>query len=1170
MQIIRPFLVFLLILGFTFNSCTRTTPEQTVIRSERIEILFLGHNSEHHHSEKLAPILSAALFKKGINISYTADPDDLNPEKLNQYDGLIIYANHDEITPSQEKALLDFVEKGGGFIPIHSASYCFRNSQKYVELVGAQFKSHDTGTFVAKIINNSHPITKDLQEFETWDETYVHHQHNQDREVLMVREENGHQEPWTWTRTHGAGRVFYTAYGHDERTWSHPGFHALVENGILWAVGDEAQEMLSQLELPELEYSEAVIPNYEKRDPPPQFQHPLTPDESRRLIQTPPGFELELFASEPDIINPIAMAWDERGRLWVIETVDYPNTVRDDSGEGDDRIKICEDTNGDGKADKFTVFAENLNIPTSLVFANGGVVVSQAPHLLFLKDTNGDDKADVREELITGWGTYDTHAGPSNLKYGLDNMLWGTVGYSGFNGTIGGQQMQFGQGVYRFTPDGQHLEFLSRTSNNTWGLGFSETFDVFISTANNTHSAYLSVPDRYFVNLTGMGGKGITKIDGHYDMRTLTPNIRQVDVHGGFTAAAGHNLYTARDYPKEYWNRIAFVCEPTGRLLHQAIMEPKGAGFEEKDGWNLMGSADEWFGPVHAEVGPDGAVWVLDWYNFIIQHNPTPTPERGGFQAENGKGNAYIDPLRDKEHGRIYRVKYNKARPYQPLDLSQNDPQKLISALKHDNMFWRTTAQRLIVESGNKEILPDLYKIARNKSVDEIGLNSPAVHALWTMHGLGALDGSNNEAYKVAAEALSHPAAGVRKAAVQVLPRDENSLASISNSKILQDEDLHTRLAAFMAIADMPSTERTGETLYNLSKNDENAKDQWMEKALYAAIDKHNSGFLAAFEKSGEKEVSEFGEGSIAQQYKYRTSFEVFPLERGDQLKGNSAPAVAGKEIIFTAQIEKGDNPLEGMVVTQGGRGNGYALYIQDGKMNWMVKQNNKTYRISSPAALPEKFKVTAKLAKEGQMSLELNDRQVATGKAAALFQNSLDNDLRFGNTDTGDNKLEDFGGWFGFNGKISNASLELKVPGQADAKGEPDQVVYIKVVENVMKYDKTDFTVQAGTEVEIIFENPDFMQHNLVIVQIGSLEKVGEAADRLAREPDAIEKEYVPEMPEVLFATPLIDPEGSTRLRFTVPDKAGDYPFVCTFPGHWRVMNGIMKVTPASKASLK
>ena len=139
------------------------------------------------------------------------------------------------------------------------------------------------------------------------------------------------------------------------------------------------------------------IPNYEKRNPAPKFQEPLSPEESKKLIQVPVGFDLELFASEPDIINPIAMEWDEKGRLWVIETVDYPNTVREDKSSGDDRIKICEDTDGDGKADKFTVFAENLNIPTSMVFANGGIIVSQAPHFLFLKDTDGDDKADVRK-----------------------------------------------------------------------------------------------------------------------------------------------------------------------------------------------------------------------------------------------------------------------------------------------------------------------------------------------------------------------------------------------------------------------------------------------------------------------------------------------------------------------------------------------------------------------------------------------------------------------------------------------------------------------------------------------------------------------------------------------------------------------------------------------------
>ena len=205
-----------------------------------------------------------------------------------------------------------------------------------------------------------------MQEFSTWDETYEHDKLAKDITVLMERVEGEHHEPWTWVKEFGKGRVFYTAYGHDERTWNNPGFHQLIKEGILWAVGDESKKRWEQYrkQLPTLAYrDEENIPNYEKRDPAPRYQEPLSPEESAKLIQVPVGFDLELFASEPDIINPIAMEWDEKGRLWVIETVDYPNTVLEDKSAGDDRIKICEDTDGDGKADKSTIFAEKSKHP---------------------------------------------------------------------------------------------------------------------------------------------------------------------------------------------------------------------------------------------------------------------------------------------------------------------------------------------------------------------------------------------------------------------------------------------------------------------------------------------------------------------------------------------------------------------------------------------------------------------------------------------------------------------------------------------------------------------------------------------------------------------------------------------------------------------------------------
>src|SRR5262249_44731043 len=156
----------------------------------------------------------------------------------------------------------------------------------------------------------------------------------------------------------------------------------------------------------------------------------------------PGGFRAELFAAEPDILKPITMAWDHRGRLWIVESVDYPNE-KQPPGRGRDRIKICEDTDGDGKADKFTIFADDLSIPTSLAFSRGGVVVHQAPDTLFLKDNDGDDRADERRVLFTGWGVRDSHAGPSNLRYGLDNWLYGIVGYSAFRGTVGGESLDF-------------------------------------------------------------------------------------------------------------------------------------------------------------------------------------------------------------------------------------------------------------------------------------------------------------------------------------------------------------------------------------------------------------------------------------------------------------------------------------------------------------------------------------------------------------------------------------------------------------------------------------------------------------------------------------------------------------------------------------------------------
>ncbi len=742
---------------------------------------------------------------------------------------------------------------------------------------------------------------KGFKGFESWDETYVHTKHNEKgRTVLEYRMEGEHKEPWTWVRGQGKGRVFYTAWGHDERTWGNPGFHDLIERGIRWATGrDPAMAPVDKPEKPEqfdapfpvpeltslakdlkpFEYVDVgkKIPNYRPRggqgEPLSKMQLPVSPEESLKHIVVPKGFRGELFASETELGSgkPICMNWDERGRLWVALTVDYPNELRPPE-KGNDRIVICEDTNGDGKADKVTTFAEKLSIPSSIMFARGGVIVFDAAQTIFLKDTNGDDQADTREVLFGTWSMRDTHGGPSNMQYGLDNWNWGMQGYNDSRLTVGGETHRFRQGFFRFrfadlglrndpadksairNPQSEmRLEFIRSTDNNTWGLGMSEEGIIFGSTANRNPSVYMPIPNRYYEAVRGWTPSLMlhTIADTHR-FAPLTDKVRQVDQHGGYTAAAGHSLYTARNYPKEYWNRTAFVAEPTGHLVGTFVLRREGSHFRSNNPFNLMASDDEWTAPVMAEVGPDGNVWVIDWYNYIVQHNPTPT----GFTT--GRGAAYESDLRDKKHGRIYRIVYEKNEGGKDkkatFTLAGATPQKLVETLKNDNLFWRRHAQRLLVERGKPDVLPSLIEMARDPGVDEIGLNVGVIHALWAMHGLGALDGSNADATAVAIKALKHKSAGVRRNAVQVLPRDAKSVAALLEAGLLQDADAQVRLLALLALADQPGTAAAGEALVAVLSEARNTDDRWIPDAATSAAAKNSERFLRAL--STKKEPS--------------------------------------------------------------------------------------------------------------------------------------------------------------------------------------------------------------------------------------------------------------------------------------------------------------------------
>lgn len=861
-----------------------------LVAAEPLSLLFLGDNGHHRPVDRFAQ-LEPVLRERGIELKYTDDPAvALTADSLAKFDGLVVYANIDAITPEQATALLNYVDSGKAFVPLHCASFCFRNSPEVVALIGAQFQKHGGEVFRVEAAEPEHPILKGYSSFASWDETYVHTRHNTENRTVLEYRVQGMQadgqtrEPWTWTRTHGKGRVFYTAWGHDQRTFGNPGFHNLVERGIRWACGQDPSVVAAYSDpatftplpmtkiandAPKFDYVDVgpKIPNYTPSqrwgtlgDPITKMQLPLPPEQSRQHYVVPEGFRLELFASEPDLQGkPIAMTWDERGRLWVCETYDYPNELQP-PGEGRDRIRICEDTDGDGKADKFTVFAEKLSIPTSIAFCRGGAIVQDGVQTLYLKDTNGDDQADVREVLISGWALGDTHGGVSNFQYGLDNWYWGMQGYNASSPVIAnGEEIPgFRQGFFRFRADSQRspgvaipglpsvtaLEFVRSTNNNTWGFGMSEEGLIFGSTANRNPSVYMPIANRYYERVRGWSAEQLGTIADTFLFKPITEKIRQVDQHGGYTAGAGHALYTARTYPQQFWNRTSFVCGPTGHLVGLFHLKANGTDFASTSPMNLAASDDEWAAPIMAEVGPDGNVWVLDWYNYIVQHNPTPA----GFKT--GKGNAYESDLRDKKHGRIYRVVFGVESSELRVEskkaaLSIDRPDELVVALTRDNLFWRRHAQRLLVERGETDVVPALLKLVADQSVDAIGLNVGAIHALWTLQGLGVIGEAHPDVVTAVYAALKHPSAGVRRNALQVLPPTAESVKQLVDSNVVGDRDPQVRLAAVLALADLPATPPAAGSLTNLSFGVGGVmQDRWLADAVVSAAANNALGYL--------------------------------------------------------------------------------------------------------------------------------------------------------------------------------------------------------------------------------------------------------------------------------------------------------------------------------------
>lgn len=427
-----------------------------------------------------------------------------------------------------------------------------------------------------------------------------------------------------------------------------------------------------------------LIPHAQDKPP----NDPRDPAAAAKMMTVPDGFTVEVVASEPDIVNPVAMAIDERGRFWITESLEYP---RREPGPGQDRVKILEDTDGDGKADKFTVFMDGLNIPSGIAVGHGGVWVANAPDLLFVQDTDGDGKADRQEVVVTGFGRTDTHELPNSLTWGPDGWLYGLNGvfnrshvhYSKTNPNYqeGHSGWPLTCALFRIHPRTREFQVFCEGTSNPWGVAFNDDGEAFVSACVIDHLWHL-IESAYY-----------HRQGGPYP--PFTWKMESIVKHKHQKAAyCGIHYFDSDAYPEAYRGKL-YMGNIHGGCINVDRVEQHGAtyrGFGEPD---FLTANDAWFMPVVQKTGPDGSLYVLDWYD-----------QYHCYQDAN-RDPAGIDRLK----GRLYRVRYNDTpRVAADFDLSKQSDESLIDRLAAKNDFIRDTARRILQERDSTAIASELLQ----------------------------------------------------------------------------------------------------------------------------------------------------------------------------------------------------------------------------------------------------------------------------------------------------------------------------------------------------------------------------------------------------------------------------------------------------------------------------
>lgn len=544
------------------------------------------------------------------------------------------------------------------------------------------------------------------------------------------------------------------------------------------------------------------------------------------------------------------------------------STNRGVTGRG--RVLILEDSNGDGAMDKFKVFYTGLVMPTSLEIVKNGVIVTVPPYVYFIArsatnpDTAGAAPVIVVSRMGSAGQNYDAHGQTNSLTRGIDNWIYVHNGYNGCgNPTVTGGNTVTCPGtgsIQRFKSaligsDTTRIELYGPSaSQNAHGIGSMEDGQWFNSHATVTNHTYHIVrPNIWSTNNAWVGA---TKVDirtaagadttgrncgssgdnrnlcrlfavtqdrwlweGNNASSNVIPatgssygTINYVSTRE--SAVSSHGFYTARLLPQKYWNRFAFTCEGLSKICNQDSLVRNGSTWKAyrlypPEGWpNIFASTDAWTAPLQVRTGPDGTLWVLDWYNYLFLHNPA-TP------ATNA---AYRSSLRDKERVRVYRILPENGTTEPVLNLTNATTRQLVNTLFNSNMVWRMQAQRLLIEHGYSADLGDLLDsiLTRRRAVDAVGLDAPVLHALWTLHGLKQFDLNPTRWNPILKQLLLHPAWTVRRNVVQVMPATTASYDAIREQCTVNDDDAQVRLMALNQLARIPAGSTLIESLDGL------------------------------------------------------------------------------------------------------------------------------------------------------------------------------------------------------------------------------------------------------------------------------------------------------------------------------------------------------------------